>query len=145
MGKRFERPEDIARERKAADLFISGRADLTLRKLSPHEIDFAISKGGNDVAYLEVKGVKKVSSVYDEHTPIVAIKKLTALQQYVNVKKCDHVYIAWAYADGIKYANIKNLKGTISWGGQRVPREGSTNDHELMFIDNGTEFKILNY
>jgi hypothetical protein len=145
MAKRFERAEDILREEKAMRLFIAGREDLVPTKLGPHEIDFAISKNGQRVAYLEVKGVKKVKSVYDAHTPIVAIKKLTRLQKYVNENKCPNVYIAWAYSDGIKYAKVTELKGTISWGGQFKPRAGSVNDHELMFIDNGTNFTIKTY
>ena len=145
MAKRFERPEDIARELKAVRLFLSGRDDLTPNKLDPHEIDFAISKGGQSVAYIEVKGVKKVKSVYDKHTPVVAIKKLTSLQKYVNERKCPHVYIAWAYSDGFKYAKVTDLKGIIRWGGQFKPREGSVNDHELMFEDNGTDFTIKTY
>jgi len=145
MAKRFESPEDIRREEKAVRLFLNGSARFSAKKLSPHEIDFAIMDGASTFGYIEIKGVKKVPSVDSEHTPIVAIKKLTSLQKYINEKKCDHVYIAWAYADGIKYANVRDLKGTISWGGQFKPREGSVNDHELMFIDNGTEFKVKKY
>tara|TARA_R110000782_G_scaffold162513_2_gene254324 strand:- start:29 stop:466 length:438 start_codon:yes stop_codon:yes gene_type:complete len=145
MAKRFERPEDIARELKAVKLFTQDREDLKINKLNPHEIDFSISQDGRAVAYIEIKGVKKVGSVHDEHTPIVAIKKLTSLQKYVNEKKCSHVYIAWAYADGIKYAKVTDLKGIIRWGGQFKPRAGSVNDHELMFEDNGTEFTIKTY
>lgn len=145
MAKRFERPEDIAREEKAMRLFLSGSARFSSKKLSPHEIDFEILEDGSTFGYIEIKGVKKVPSVDSDHTPIVAIKKLTSLQKYINERKCDHVYIAWAYADGIKYAKVKDLKGTISWGGQFKPREGSVNDQELMFIDNGTDFKIKRY
>lgn len=145
MAKRFERPEDVAREIKAVNLFISGRGDLSHNKLSPHEIDFSIQKDGADVAYIEVKGVKKVKSVFDEHVPVVAIKKLTSLQKYVNEKKCPNVYIAWAYSDGIKYAKVTDLKGSIRWGGQFKPRAGSVNDHELMFEDEGTAFTIKTY
>jgi hypothetical protein len=145
MAKRFERPEDVARELKAVNLFISGRTDISVNKLNPHEIDFMLSIEDKAVAYIEVKGVKKVGSVYDEHTPIVAIKKLTALQKYVNEKKCPNVYIAWAYSDGIKYAKVTDLKGRIRWGGQFKPRAGSVNDHELMFEDEGTAFTIKTY
>lgn len=145
MAKRFERPEDTAREIKAVNLFISGRPDLKANKLSPHEIDFSISKDGSNVAYIEVKGVKKVKSIFDEHTPIVAIKKLTSLQKYINEKKCPNVYIAWAYSDGIKYCKVTDLIGSLQWGGQFKPRAGSVNDHELMFVDNGTKFQTKTY
>lgn len=145
MAKRFERPEDIARELKAVQLFLRGNEGLEADKLSPHEIDFAIKRDGRSVAYIEIKGVKKVKSVYDDHTPVVAIKKLTALQKYVNERKCPNVYIAWAYSDGIKYAKVTDLKGIIRWGGQFKPRQGSVNDHELMFEDTDTNFTIKTF
>ena len=60
MAKRFEKPEDIARELKAVKLFTQDREDLKINKLNPHEIDFSISQDGRAVAYIEIKGVKKV-------------------------------------------------------------------------------------
>lgn len=145
MAVRFEKKEDTLREEKAVRLFLNGSARFSSRKLSPHEIDFEILEEESTFGYIEIKGVKKVPSVDSEHTPVVAVKKLTSLQRYINEKKCEHVYIAWAYEDGIKYAKVKDLRGTISWGGQYKPREGSVNDQELMFIDDGTKFKIKKY
>lgn len=145
MAKRFERPEDIAREIKAVDLFLRGNQGLESKKLSPHEIDFEIQRDGKPVAFIEIKGVKKVKSVYDEHTPVVAIKKLTSLQKYINERKCYNVYIAWAYSDGIKYAKVTDLKGIIRWGGQFKPRAGSVNDKELMFENTDTNFTIKTF
>lgn len=148
MSKRFESQEDLDREKRAIDLFVGGAEGFFPKKLPPNEIDFAISSReheGRNVAYVEIKGVKKVKSVYDKHTPVVAIKKLTALQKYVNERKCPNVYIVWAYSDGIKYAKVTDLKGIIRWGGQFKPRKGSTNDHELMYENTDTNFTIKTF
>lgn len=148
MAKRFENQEDLDREKRAIDLFVGGADGFFPKKLPPNEIDFAIAskvEGNRNVAYVEIKGVKKVKSVYDEHTPVVAIKKLTSLQKYINERKCPNVYIAWAYSDGIKYAKVTDLKGIIRWGGQFKPRAGSVNDHELMFENTDTNFTIKTF
>ena len=147
MRVRFERAEDILREEKAVSLFVGDRQDLVYKGLGPHDVDFSIHKKGESkaTAYVEIKGVKKVESVYDSHTPVVAIKKLVTLQKLVNEKECEHVYIAWAYNDGIKYAKIQDLKGKLVWGGQKSRRHGSYYDHELMFIATDTDFKVKTY
>lgn len=148
MSKRFEKPEDIIREEKAVRLFVDDSDRFVCEKLSPNEIDFLIwdvQSPNEPICALEIKGVKKVPSVDSEHTPIVAIKKLTELQKYINEKKISRVFIAWAYGDGIKYSEIRDLDGDIYWGGQKIPRQGSTNDHELMFKASRTQFKIKRY
>ena len=148
MAKRFEKHSDREREEKAVRLFVNDSPRFVCEKLGDHEIDFLIwevEKPQQPICALEIKGVKKVPSVDSEHTPIVAIKKLSELQKYINEKRISHVYIAWAYADGIKYVELRDLDGDIYWGGQKIPREGSVNDHELMFKANRTEFKIKRY
>lgn len=150
MAKRFEKPEDIERENKACALLIGDSGRFTSKKLGPHEVDFLIYDTQSETptipfAALEVKGVKKVPSVHTPHTPIVAIKKLASLQKYINEKHITNTIIAWAYADGIKFAKVTELKGKVQWGGQFKPRAGSVNDHELMFVDTNTSFKIKTY
>ncbi len=147
MAKRFENKEDLEREKRAMDLFVADVDGFIPKKLPPNEIDFAIAsraEGYRNVAYVEIKGVKKVKSVYDAHAPVVAIQKLTSLQKYINERKCPNVYIAWVYSDGIKYAKVTDLKGIIRWGGRQA-RKGSVNDQELMFEDNGTSFTIKTF
>lgn len=148
MRVRFERAEDILREEKAVDLFLRGREDLGYKGLGPHDVDFRIYRKlepNETVAFIEVKGVKKVDSVHDRHTPVVAIKKLVTLQKMINERDCENVYIAWAYSDGIKYARVQDLKGKLTWGGQKTRRHGSYYDHELMFIATETQFTIKTY
>lgn len=148
MSKRFEKHEDIIREEKAVRLFVDNSDRFVCEKLSPNEIDFLIwdvQNPNNPLCAIEIKGVKKVPSVDSEHTPIVAIKKLTELQKYINEKKIVRVFIAWAYHDGIKYVELRDLDGDIYWGGQKIPRDGSVNDHELMFKASRTQFKIKRY
>lgn len=148
MSKRFEQNEDVLREEKAIHLLTNNDSRYLIEKLKPNEIDFLVWDTLNPnkpICAVEVKGVKKVPSVDSEHVPIVAIKKLSELQRYVNEKKIDNVFVVWAYSDGIKYSNIKDLKGDIYWGGQHTPRVGSVNDHELMFRGSETEFKIKRY
>lgn len=147
MAKRFESQEDLDREKKAIDLFVGGAEGFFPKKMPPFEVDFAIAsrkEGNRNVAYVEIKGVKKVESVYDKHNPVVSVKKLASLQKYVNERKCP-TYVVWAYSDGIKYANLMDLKGVILWSGQLIKREGSANDHELMFINTDTNFKIKTF
>lgn len=146
MGKRFERPEDISRENKAATLLVGDTDKYVLEKLDPNDLDFYIrdKETNKVVAVVEIKGVKKVPSVDSEHTPVIALQKLLSLQEYHNIKRVPNAYIVWAYGDGIKYTELKSLKGTLAWGGRRK-RAGSTNDQELLFTATGTNFKIKKY
>lgn len=135
MSKVFQDDEALMRQSIAFRCFMEGKSYVHI----PHEqfdssilprIDFLIEVNNKRVA-IEVKGVKKVDSIEDKHQPIVGLRKLVDLQKYVNEYGFDYAYIVWAYEDGIKYAEIREVTGTVVWGG-RKPREGSVNDAELV-------------
>ena len=140
MSRTFETEKDRAYQRKAVELLISGKPDLEIKDQGSHaNIDYIIG----DVAAVEIKGVRKVKSVFDDHSPVVGLRKLVDLQAFAKQHGLS-AYLVWAYEDGIKYTTLNNLKGKIYYGG-RPPRNGSTNDLELMFKNTYTKFKIKTY
>lgn len=144
MSKTFETQHDVDRESKAIQLLFS---DCEILKQEPHSVvDYLIVKDGKKYA-VEVKGVKKVDSVHDEHQAVVGLRKLVDLQSWTRKVgiPMSRTIIVWAYSDGVKYTNITNLKGYVYYGG-RKPRDGSTNDMELMFRSSyRTNFKTKKY
>lgn len=136
MSQVFENEEALARQSIAFRCFIEDREYVHIRSeqydssIFP-KVDYLIEVNGKRVA-IEVKGVRKVESIEDKHQPIVGIRKLVALQKYVNEHSFDFAYIIWAYDDGLKYAELRELEGSVKWSG-RAPRQGAVNDSELMF------------
>lgn len=136
--KSFETEQDLIRERKAIERFVSifkGKFE----KLSPDDIDFKVfDKDNNLIAYVEVKGrLKNISRAY----PLpISVYKLTKLWS-----KRLNPTIIWACDDGIIYGKLKELEGTVRLGG-RNPREGSEYDVELMvYYDKQKHLKYIRY
>ena len=123
MSVRFENKKDLEREYKAISLFCN-TFGYTFKKLGKHEIDYIVYKDGNFVSYVEVKGrIKTINECY----PLpVAIRKLLKMSD----KKKQSVML-WACLDGIVFSRLEKLKGEIKTGG-RKPREGASNDIEIM-------------
>lgn len=134
----FETEEDLRREQKAINLFVSTFGG-SFKKLDPLDVDYKIfDKDGNLIAYAEVKGrLKPMRSAY----PLpVAAKKVVKLTD----KRLIPVMI-WSCEDGIIYGKVNKLKGEIKWGG-RTPRENSFNDLELMvFYDKQKDLKYIRF
>ncbi len=136
--KHFETEQDLIRERKAIERFVSifkGRFE----KLSPDDIDFKIfDKDNNLISYVEVKGrLKNISMAYPLPVSVQKIAKLWA--------KRLNPTIIWACDDGIIYGKLKELEGTLRLGG-RNPRAGSANDIELMvYYDKQKPLKYIRY
>ncbi len=135
---RFESNEDLKREQKAIEKFVS-RFKGSYKKLDPNDIDFRVfNEKGKLIAYAEVKGrYRSISNAYP--LPIAARKV---------VKLCDkrlNPVIIWACDDGIIYGKPTHLHGQVRWGG-RKPREGAANDKELMlYYDKQEEFRYFRY
>jgi len=122
--KRFEQEKDLTREQRAIDFFVN-RFNGSYKKLDPNDIDYRISDSNKKIiAYAEVKGrYRTLANAYP--LPIAARKV---------VKLCDkrlNPVIIWACDDGIIYGKPHEIVGETKWGG-RKPREGSTNDEEIM-------------
>lgn len=135
---RFEKKEDLDREKKAIRFFVNMFGG-SFKKLDPNDIDFKVfDKDSNLIAYAEVKGRKRM--IKDSFPLPISAYKLVKLGS----KRLNPVVI-WACEDGIIYVKIKDVNGTIRWGG-RKPRDGSCNDQELMVYFNDSEkFKKIRY
>jgi hypothetical protein len=134
----FETEQDLIREKKAIELFVK-IFDGSFKKLDPHDIDYKVfDKDNNLIAYAEVKG--RIRTIRDAYPLPISVKKLIKL-----IDKRLNPVIIWACEDGIIYGKASKLKGEIKWGG-RAPREGSSNDAELMaYYDKQKEFKYVRY
>lgn len=135
---RFENGKDLKREQRAIEYFVK-RFEGTYKKLGPNDVDYKVfDKNKNLIAYAEVKGrYRSISNCY----PLpVACRKV--------VKLCDKrlsPVIIWACDDGIVYGKPYEINGNIKWGG-RKPREGASNDQELMiYYDKQKTLRYFRY
>ena len=130
---RFENKNDLLREFNAIN-FLCEKYKLNYVKLDENDIDYQLYKGDKIIGYVEVKGRNK--DIKDAYPLPVACRKL--------VKLCDkklNPIVVWACYDGLIIGKIEQLKGITKIGG-RKPREGSSNDIELMTYFNRDE-KII--
>jgi hypothetical protein len=136
---RFETQEDRDREEKAIKRFVKSFSG-TFQKLGDWDLDYQVFNDGKFICFAEVKGRK--GRYMDTSYPLpIAVKKLIKMQE-----KKGNCVIIWACLDGIVYGKYRKLKGQISFGGMTKPREGSTNDRELMaYYDKQEELKTLKY
>ena len=135
----FERQEDLDREEKAIKKFVSLFSG-TYKKLTQFDLDFEVFLDGKFICFAEVKGRK--GRYMDTSYPLpIAVKKLIKIQE-----KRSNCVLIWSCIDGIVYGKYRRLKGVITFGGMITPREGSTNDRELMaYYDKQEELKTLKY
>lgn len=134
----FETDTDLLREKKAIELFVSIFGG-SYKKLDPHDIDYKVfDKDKNLIAYVEIKG--RIRTMKTAYPLPIAIRKLVKL-----IDKRLTPVVIWACDDGIIYGRADKLTGEIKWGG-RPPRDGSTNDSELMaYYDKQKELKYIRY
>lgn len=134
----FETEEDLKREKRAIELFVS-IFDGSFKKLDPLDVDYKIfDKDGNLIAYAEVKGrIRTMALAYP--LPIAA-RKLVKL-----VDKRLVAVVIWSCEDGIIYGNVDEITGQLRMGG-RAPREGSSNDREIMaYFDKQKGLKYVRF
>ena len=126
---RFETKENLETERKIMD-----RICKDAIKLGDYELDFLIK----DKAYIEIK------SYNYKHNALqfifISLIKLVKMQEY-SKKLPTYLFIQWT--DKLTYINFKDITGHIKTNG-RTPREGSTNDQELIVHVDPKLFKIYN-
>jgi len=135
---RFENKSDLTREKKAIEKFV-GIFGGSYKKLGPNDIDYRVFDGSNNlIAYVEVKG--RLRALKDAYPLPVAARKI--------VKLCDkrlNPVMIWACEDGIIYAKVSEIQGSVRWGG-RKPRENSFNDEELMiYYEQQKGFKYVRF
>ena len=130
---RFENDDHRQREQRAITKFCS-LFDLTFRKLGENDIDFQIFKSDRLVGFVEVKGRHRI--IADAYPLPIAIRKLNKLQGELAPRE-DPV-IVWACHDGFIYGKVRNITGTVRYGGRKV-RDGASNDQELMAYFNPQE------
>tara|TARA_Y100000004_G_scaffold145165_1_gene165571 strand:+ start:392 stop:808 length:417 start_codon:yes stop_codon:yes gene_type:complete len=130
---RFENDSHLQREQRAIKKFCS-LFDLTFKKLGDNDVDFQVFKGNELKGFVEVKGRHRI--IEDAYPLPVAIRKLNKLQGELAPRLTP--MIVWACHDGIIYGKIRKIHGVITFGG-RTPREGATNDEELMAYFNQQE------
>ena len=126
---RFETNEDIERERKIMD-----RICKDAIKLGDYELDFLIK----DKAYIEIKSYNYKHN--DLQFIFISLIKLVKMQEY-SKKLPTYLFIQWT--DKLTYINFKDITGHIKTNG-RTPREGSTNDQELIVHVDPKLFTIYN-
>ena len=111
---RFENKSDLTREKKAIEKFV-GIFGGSYKKLGPNDIDYRVFDSSNNlIAYVEVKG--RLRALKDAYPLPVAARKI--------VKLCDkrlNPVMIWACEDGIIYAKVSEIQGSVKWGG-RKPR-----------------------
>ena len=121
---RFEKEKDIERENKAIEAFLKP-FNGTFDKLGCNDIDFKIYDSKNKLlGFVEVKG--RLRNMANAFPLPISVKKLIKL-----IDKKINPIVVWACYDGIIFAEVKDLKGELRIGG-RKPRNGSSNDIELM-------------
>ena len=135
---RFENKSDLTREKKAIEKFV-GIFGGSYKKLGPNDIDYRVFDSSNNlIAYVEVKG--RLRAHKDAYPLPVAARKI--------VKLCDkrlNPVMIWACEDGIIYAKVSEIQGSVKWGG-RKPRENSFNDEELMiYYEQQKGFKYVRF
>jgi hypothetical protein len=130
---RFENDSHLQREQRAITKFCS-LFNLTFKKLGENDVDFQIFKGERLVGFVEVKGRHR--DIDNAYPLPVAIRKLNKLQGELAPRT--KPVLVWACHDGIIYGKIRKIHGVIRLGG-RPPREGATNDQELMAYFNPQE------
>ena len=134
----FEREEDLKRERRAIETFVSVFGG-SFQKLDPFDIDFKVfDKDGKLIAYVEVKG--RIKTLHDAYPLPLSVSKL----HKIHSKRLNPTVI-WACEDGIIYGRISKLEGDLKWGG-RAPREGAVNDEEpMVYFDKQKNLKYVRY
>jgi hypothetical protein len=135
---RFETESDLQREKKAIELFTK-TFNLRYVKLNYPDIDYKIlDSNGEVIGYAEVKG--RIRSIRDAFPLPIALRKLVKLMD-----KHMKPIVIWACEDGILYADIRKIYGTVRFGG-RPNRVDAVNDEEMMaYYDKQDNIRYIRY
>lgn len=133
---RFESQKDLERETKAIKTFCAAY-NLNFEKQSDWDVDFVVFNNEYKT-HVEVKG--RLRMIKDCFPLPLAIRKIYKLKEVA-----ENPIVIWACFDGIVYAKLNDLIGEIKKGG-RKPRQGSSNDIEIMaYYPKQESIKVLKY
>jgi len=123
----FDTPEDLRREKKAIELFVSMFSG-SYQKLDPQDVDYKVfDKDNKLIAYVEV--VSRVRTMTNAYPLPVPAKKLVKLFD----KRIPPIII-WSCDDGIIYAKANELRGEVIF------------DSELIvYYNKNKEFKYVRF
>ena len=120
--------EEQRREKRAIDLFVNMFGG-SYQKLDPNDIDYKVfDSSGQLIAYAEVGS--RVKTMRDAYPLSMTAKKMVKLTD----KRLNPVAI-WSCEDGIIYAKIQGLIGTVQWA----------DDEFMMFFDKQKQFKYIRF
>lgn len=124
----LESEEEIRREKKAIELFVS-LFNGSFQKLDPNDIDYKIfDKDKKLIAYAEVRS--RFKSIYDAYPLPISAKKMVRLMD----KRLNPVVI-WSCDDGIIYSKISHLTGTVQF----------ESDDFVMYFDKQKSMKYVRF
>ena len=124
----LESEEEIRREKKAIELFVS-LFNGSFQKLDPNDVDYKIfDKDKKLIAYAEVRS--RFKSIYDAYPLPISAKKMVKLMD----KRLNPVVI-WSCDDGIIYSKISHLTGTVQF----------ESDDFVMYFDKQKSMKYVRF
>lgn len=120
--------EQLRREKRAIDLFVNMFSG-SYQKLDQNDIDYKVfDSSGQLIAYAEVGS--RVRTMRDAYPLPISAKKMIKLTD----KRLNPVAI-WSCEDGIIYAKVKGLTGTVQW----------EDDEFVMYFDKQKQFKYIRF
>jgi len=123
----FDTPEDLRREKKAIELFVSMFSG-SYQKLDPQDVDYKVfDKDNKLIAYAEV--VSRVRTMTNAYPLPVPAKKLVKLFD----KRIPPIII-WSCDDGIIYAKANELRGEVIFDSELV-----------VYYNKNKEFKYVRF
>ena len=124
----LQQNEQLRREKRAIDLFVNMFGG-SYQKLDPNDIDYKVfSADGQLIAYAEVSS--RVRTMRDAYPLPIQAKKMIKLTD----KRLNPVAI-WSCEDGIIYAKVKGLTGTVQW----------EDDEFVMYFEKQKQFKYIRF
>lgn len=123
-----QQSEQLRREKRAIDLFVNMFGG-SYQKLDQNDIDYKVfSADGQLIAYAEVSS--RVRTMRDAYPLPIQAKKMIKLTD----KRLNPVAI-WSCEDGIIYAKVKGLTGTVQW----------EDDEFVMYFEKQKQFKYIRF
>lgn len=142
--KKFEKESDRKREAETLRILLEGKPLIFNQdeELSTSDAEILNEKSLDVVAICEVKTMFK--DIGDTDFVRISLRKIYNCQNK-SIKKGLPFLLVWRFNNGIGHIWLKNLKGSVSWGGRKNPREGSVWDRELMIYVQQSNLTLINF
>lgn len=129
---------DFDKKTKAISLFAK-TFDCTFKKLDPNDIDYKLfNKDGELIRYVDITVRNRV--LRDAFPLPIPIRRISKLAD----KRLTGVLI-WACDDGIMYARIDHLYGTIKMGGMAEKANPHYDVEMMAYFDKQDAVKYIRY